>query len=84
MRAVLGNALDVTVPPWPHPMALTARLPPWWTWVGETVTLVGPLFAAAIGAVSPTAAQAVAATARAREARIVEPPAEDAPKRCSG
>ncbi|GGT13271.1 hypothetical protein GCM10014713_02230 [Streptomyces purpureus] len=43
-----------------------------------------PLVAVAAGAMSPRAAMAVAATARARAARIVEPPVKGAPKRCSG
>src|ERR1700732_4975922 len=82
--SALEKALDVTLPPWPQPATRMWSVPPWWTSYGLTVTSLGPLVAAASGAESATAAQAAAVTARAREARIVEPPAEDAPKRCSG
>ncbi|BAU87487.1 hypothetical protein SLA_6621 [Streptomyces laurentii] len=48
------------------------------------MTSLGPLVAVARGAASPSAANAVAVTARVRAARMVEPPVEDAPKRRPG
>lgn len=65
-----GNAVDVMEPPFGQPSTVTDSWPPRAMTLGIAVMLLGLSQAAAVGAASPTAANATAETARARVVRM--------------
>jgi hypothetical protein len=69
-RCVVGNALELAVPPLRQPSTVMVSWPPRAITLGRTVMLLGLSHATAAGAERPRAATAAPATARARVLRM--------------